>query len=49
MEIDKGVDKVGNARTYVEKVNQLVVKIKVEYVGHVPLKNFLFPVFVCII
>lgn len=43
MEIDKGVDEVGNARTYVEKVNQLVVKIKVKYVRHVPLKYFLLP------
>ena len=44
MEIDKGVDEVRNARTYVEKVNQLIVKIKVEYVWHVPLKNLLVPV-----
>lgn len=35
MEVDEGVDEVWDAGTDVEEEDQLVVKVKVEEVGHV--------------
>ena len=41
VEIDEGVDEVGDARTDVEEVDQLVVEVEVEQVRHVQLPRLL--------
>ena len=44
VEVNERVDEVGDARTDVEKVDKLVVEVKVEHVGHVPLPDLVEPI-----
>lgn len=37
VQIDEGVDKVGDARAYVEEVDQLIVEVEVKGIWHVPM------------
>ena len=44
VQIDEGINEIGNASTNVEKVNKLVIKIKVKIVGHILLEISFLPV-----